>query len=192
MPASTFAGRKTTTAMSCRQFSPPQRTSATTIGPSARRQWSAKPLCATAVGSFDCPHALAAASVSNMATAVRMPNYRMPGCRRRGAIHVVEGMGRPDVGLIDLALIAPEIVVLDVTRREPRRARARAPARTPLTERAALIRRPDRPRSRARDPALRIPPAPRTARLSLRRRRHRARGRPGRRAVLSRPAPRSS
>ena len=52
---------------------------------------SAKPVCATAVGSFDCPHALAAASVSNMATAVRMPNYMDAGgeapfmsCRRWG------------------------------------------------------------------------------------------------------------
>ena len=40
---------------------------------------SAKPVCAAAVGSFDCPHALAAASVSHIATAVRMPNYRIAG-----------------------------------------------------------------------------------------------------------------
>jgi hypothetical protein len=69
---------------------------------------SAKPVCATAVGSFDCPHALAAASVSHMATVVRMPNYRMPGCQQRGVILVVEGMGRRGQGLRGSASTAPK------------------------------------------------------------------------------------
>lgn len=43
---------------------------------------SAKPVCATAVGSFDGPHPLAAASVSHIATAARMPNYRTLLARR--------------------------------------------------------------------------------------------------------------